>query len=650
MTKENIIKLAQSRFDEAETVDRDNLDAAANDLEFATGLGQWSETEVQQRTHDGRPTLVINRMPQFIRQVTGDIRRTNPSTRVIPGDNDAKEETAEIIDGLIRAIEQDCDAASVYERAAESAATCGIGHWRVRADYEDDDSFNQTLFIESIPNPFAVRWDPAAKDPTRKDARFCFVLDEMPRERFEEEHPDAKADGWSGSAPFGSLATWFTGDTVTVAEYFWIESKPVTLYQLYDGTVTEEKPEMPELMVQQERKSKRDVVMWAKMTASEILEGPTEVSGKYIPVVSVVGEEINLGKTVIRSSVIRYAKDAQRMYNYWRTAQTELIALQPKAPYLVTPEQIAGHQKHWQRANVSNLPFLPYNPDERAGTPKRETPPIASQGMTQEVMLAADDMKATTGIYDAGLGGQGNETSGVAIRQRQMEGDVATSIYVDNLAKSIAHCGKIMVCMIPEVFDTTRVLRIVGKDEEAKSVVVNQPVMDIDGMVTQNDLRVGRYEVQISTGPNYTTQRQEAAESMTEFVRVFPQAAPLIGDLIAKNMDWPGADQIAERLKAMLPPGVAATDPDDPQAQQAQSQAQQAQQAQMQAQEQTQQFEARKAAAEAAEAEADAQKAGFEAELKKLELAERSGQMNEAIRQGVARGLVRPVRIPGPIG
>ena len=649
-----IIERALEQYSEADSVDKDNLEAAMNDLEFATGLGQWDETDRAQREKDGRPMLTINRMPQFIRQVTGDIRRTNPSIRITAGDNDASTETAEIIEGIVRNVEQACDASSTYERAAESAAACGIGHWRIRSDYEDDTSFNQTIFIESIANPLAVRWDPASKDPARKDARFCFIRDEIPKDVFKADYPKAKTDGWSGESITSNVATWVGGDTITVAEYFWIEKTDVTLYQLVDGSVVEDKPDVPEFIAS-ERKASRNKVMWAKLTAHEILDGPRQLPGKHIPVVSVVGEETHVGEKTVRTSVIRYAKDAQRMYNYWRTSQTELVALQPKAPYLVTPHQIAGHEATWKRANVANLPFLPYNPDDlKTGAPSRAAPPQASSGMSQEVAMAADDMKATTGIHDAGLGQQGNETSGVAIRQRQIEGDIATSIYVDNLSKSIAHCGRIIVDMIPEIFDTTRIVQILGRDDEAKMVQLNVPQQDEMGRdVYLNDLRVGRYDIRISTGPNYSTQRQEASESMMEFVQAFPAAAPLIGDLIAKSMDWDGADQIAERLKTMLPPGMAESGDDltpeqQMQMQQQQQAAQQAEMQQRQLQQQAQQIEMRKADAEAQEAEADARKAQAEMQLKELELAATSGQMNEAIQQGIARGvgLLQPLTAP----
>ena len=633
-----LIKRAIEEFAEDDTADQENLEQSLADLEFVTGLRQWDEADASAREEAGRPMLTINRMPQFVRQVTGDIRRTNPSIRIKPGDNAATVETAKIIEGLVRNLEQACDASSIYERAAESAAACGIGHWRVRADYEDDTSFNQTILIESIPNPFAVRWDAAAKDPTRKDARRCFIIDPMPKDAFEAEYPEASTDGWLDPTVTASMAVWTGTDTVTVAEYFWIEKEPITLYQLHTGEVVEEKPEMDKLMVARERQTTRNKVMWAKMTAHEILDGPKELPGRYIPVISTVGEEMHVGDRTVRTSVIRYAKDAQRMYNYWRTAQTELVALQPKAPYMVTPAQIAGHVDTWKKANTANLPFLPFNPDpDQPGRPGREAPPMASQGMSQEVAMAADDMKATTGIYDAGLGERSNETSGVAIRQRQMEGDIATSIYVDNLGKSIAHCGRVIVDMIPSIFDTTRAVQIIGADDEQQIVTLNAPYEDETGPHMLNDLSVGRYDVRISTGPNYTTQRQEAAESMTEFVRVFPQAAPLIGDLIAKNMDWPGADQIADRLKAMLPPGMADDDKEVDEVVQG---------LQMQLQEMQQQMEAmakdpeyRKAVAEAEEAGADASKAATEARIKELELAEKSGQINEAIRREVARGL-----------
>ncbi|MGB0855383.1 MAG: portal protein, partial [Pikeienuella sp.] len=309
-----------------------------------------------------------------------------------------------------------------------------------------------------------------------------------------------------------------------------------------------------------------------------------------------------------------------------------------------TTKEVEGLESLWQAANESNRAYLPYNPDPKApGRPQRATPPIASQGMMAEVQMAAEDMKGTTGVYDAALGNRSNETSGVAIRQRQMEADVGTSIYSDNMAKAVEYAGRIIVDLIPKIYDTRRVVAILGANDEEKLVAINDVLVTQDGIVGQNNITQGQYAVKISVGPNYSTMRQEAAENMIEFVRAFPAAAQVTGDLIAKNMDWPQADEFAERLKKLLPPGIAEEEDgeQDPQVVMLQQQLQQA----MQAMEQMQQDPAyRKAQAEANEAESDAEKARFETIDKQLETMAQTGQLDAAIGQLVQQEVARALQ------
>lgn len=650
MKNEDIITSALSRMSEAVDADRQNRLEALDDLEFIAGK-QWPETVKAEREAAGRPTPTINRLPRFVRQVTGDIRKLNPAIKVLPADRAASKEVAEIYAGLIRHIESKGDAPSVYEGAAESAAQCGIGNFRILTDYENDESFNQEIRVERIYNPLSVYWDPAARAATREDADYCFITDSMKAEDFKKEYPgmspvDAEHDGQTDG-----LENWHEAGQVIVAEYFWKERKEGKIGLMRDGTVVQD-PKAP-MDVVKTRTVERTVVKWAKISGKDVLEGPIDVPSVYIPVVAVVGEEMDIGERIVRTSVIRFAKDPQQIYNYYAATQTEVVALQPKAPYMVTAKQVQGLESFWKDANSSNRAYLPYNPDEKApGAPQRQSPPNTSGGMLNEMMRAEDDMKATTGIYDAALGGRSNEQSGVAIRQRQLESDISTSIYTDNLAKSIERCGRIIVDMIPKVYDTQRVLRIIGDDDQEDMVQVNGLQHTIDGPMAINDLTAGKYDVRVTVGPNYTTRRQETAESMMQFVQAFPAAGQVAGDLIAKSMDWPDADKLAERLKKILPPGMIGPDDMEPEERQQMEQQMQAEkQKQAQADQLSQmatQIEFRTKAAEAQEAEADAQKTAVEVEearigvaQKQLELALQSGQINDLIGQIVQEQVVR---------
>ncbi len=625
--------------------DRTNREEGMDDLQNSIGR-QWPDEIKQAREADGRPCITVNRLPQFIRQVTGDIRKLNPAIKVLPSDSEATEDGKDIIEGLIRQIEYSSDASSVYEGAAEQAASCGIGNFRVRADYESEMSFSQCLKIEAIPNPFSVYWDPKARLPTRADARYCFITESMSKEDFKANFPGKDAMDVDHDGETDGLEHWGHDGNVVIAEYIWLSPKKVKIGLLRDGSVVENpKPPMDFI---EERETVVNSLKWAKVSGNDVLEGPTELPGKLMPVIAVTGEEVHVGDEVYRSSVIRHAKDPQRLYNYNSSIQAETVGLQPKAPFMVTPKQVAGLESFWNKANTENRPYLPYNPDEKAPAPQRVAPAVSSQGVSQEILKAADDMKATTGIYDASLGGRSNEQSGVAIRQRQLEGDISTSIYADNLQKSIAQCGRVLLGQIPVVYDTKRDILVMGLDDSSEVKTINRPTWGLDEMqtpvrTTENDLTRGKYEIRVGVGPSYSTRRQEASEGLLEFVKAIPGTAEIAGDLIARNLDFPGAEELADRMEKVMPVQLQNQDSMDPQ-QMAQMQAQAQQQAAMQ--QAMAEAEVRKQIAEASEAEADAQKASYEMEQERIAAMLQSGQLDaviEAAAQRLAMNMVRPL-------
>lgn len=624
----DILVTARERMAEAYEAELPNRDRALSDLKFMVGE-QWPDEVRREREAEGKPCLTINALPQYVRQVTGQIRSVNPAIKISPGDQAASKDVADVYEGLIRYIENRCDASSVYEGAAENAAQSGIGWFRVRTDYSDDMSFDQEILIERIHNPFAVFCDPLARETHRGDARYLFIAEQVGLADFKARYPDASPfDITADNRPVG-YEYWGSVDAVTVAEYYWIEHDEVEIGLTPDGQVIENP--RPPMQFTKKRTVKRPRVQWAKIAANDVLEGPLEVPARSIPVFAVTGEEIHLGEELYRSSVVRFAKDPQVLYNLARSTQAEVIAVQPRAPYMVTPKQIQGLETFWAEANNANRPYLPYNPDEKAPAPQRVPPPIPSQALLSEVQLASEDMKRTTGIYDAALGARSNETSGVAIEQRKQEAQNSTSIYADNMVKAIAQCGRVIVDMIPRVYDTQRVVTILAADDTEKQTVINAVMQSQDGLIMVNNLAQGKYAVRVAVGPAYQTLKQEASEGMMEFLRVFPQAAMVTGDLVAKAQEWPDSEQFAERLKKALPPGIADDEgqQQDPQAaamaQQQQAAQMQMQQAQMQMAMQAEQAKVRQEMAQAEEAEADALKARYEAEKARMQLAMMAG-------------------------
>jgi hypothetical protein len=593
------LKEARERFTEAETYDRDNRDAGWDDLDFLTG-DQWDDTVRQAREAQGRPCLSINSLPQFVAQVVGDIRINRPAIKVRPAE-DGDKDVAEIRQGLIRAIEQQSKAQSVYSAAGQLQVACGIGNFKLTLDYAGDDSFNQDLAVKIIPDPFAVAWDPMMTDATGKDARYCFEVTDMGREEFERDYPNTSPDEL---ATEGGASGWSEKNVVRVTQYWFIKHTPVELALLDDGSVVAVDKLPKGVKPKRTRKTMKKSVCMYVITGHAILEGPFEYPISRLPIFRVPGWEVPIkgGKTR-RFGLIRFAKDAIRLKNYWRSVSAEVLAMAPKAQWLSPATAVEGREQDFRDAHRSGDPLLVYN-DGAAIAPQRIDPPMIPAAVLQEAALNTQDIKDVTGLHDASLGVQGNETSGKAIMARDRQGDVATYIYPDNLREAIAECGRVANEFIPIVYDTARTVRILGEDETAKVMRINDP-----NDPESHDIAVGKYDVVVETGPSYSTKRVEAAESMMAFVQAVPMVGQVAGDLIAKAQDWPLADQIGERLKKTIPAELRKGE--DPEEQQEAPDP--AQQAQMQAQQQAMQIDMATKQAQARKADADAQKAEAEA-------------------------------------
>lgn len=562
----DILAAARNDYDAAHDRERDNIRLAYEDLEFLGGgeLSQWPQDQLKAR--EGRPTLQINQLPQFVHQITGDIRQMKPAIKVVPVDSQADEKVADLRAGLIRYIENRSDASAIYFRSADSQVACGIGHWRVTTEYADSSTFNQEIRIAPIEDGVAVLWDPDSILPTREDARFCFVPVDMSRNAFEATYPGVTASEFDDDK-WAHNSDWYSGDHVRVAEY-WVKKPTKKLLALSpDGAIADVTDADESVMAYHKRAGSRieerdsTKVCRYLITASDVLEGPQEWPGRFIPVVPVVGQEIRIGRKLIRKGIVRDAKDPQRMSNYFHSAHTEVVALQPKAPFVGTEANFAKYQDIWSRANIENLPYLPYEPDTKNGgqAPQRVQPPVSSQGVLDGLAMAKEDLRSVIGIYDAGLGKQSNETSGRAILARQREGDVGSYLYIDNFGRAVRQTGNIINDLIPHIYDAERTIRIMGEDGKIDVMEINK-ASGIDPQsgetIFDHDITVGSYDVVAQMGPSYTTKKEEAKEGMTAFVQAAPESAGLILDLVAKAQDWPMSEDISKRLRAMLPPKI----------------------------------------------------------------------------------------------
>lgn len=570
---EAILDQAKERFRMASDYYSDEYDRAQSDQTFALGE-QWPDAVRNQRQLDARPCLTENRLMAFVHQVVNDIRQARPAIKVSPVDDKADVETADVFKGMIRNIEVTSNAEDVYDTAAQNSVTCGYGWLLVRTKYENDQSFDQCIELERVLNPFSVMIDPFHRKKDGSDAEWGFVYDDIPRETFEEEYPDADP------VPFESILAsdnWCTSDTIRVAEYFYKEYESRELVQLRDGTVSfsDELPVDMQGMVVNRRTVKFPTVKWCKLTGTQVLE-ETTWPGLYIPIVPVYGEEVwNDGRRRVYS-LIHQARDPQMMYNFWLTANTETMAMQPRAPYIGAVGQFKSRVNQWIASNNTNFAFLEYDPVDYNGNllpaPQRSAPPQGSPAMMNGMLQAADGIKATLGIYDASLGNRSNEQSGKAIEARQREGDNSTFHFIDNLGVAIRQVGLILVDLIPKVYPGPRIQRIIGDDGVEKNVPLNQPFgknennqlvalqpgMQPTGIYA---LDAGRYDVVVEVGPSYATKRQELVSVMLELAKADPRIMQVAPDIFFQNLDIPNSKELTKRVKSLVDPALLSDDP-----------------------------------------------------------------------------------------
>jgi hypothetical protein len=552
----------------------------SEDLNFiynSEAMGQWDPVVLQNRR--GKPCYTFNRCLQPVNMVVADMRQTRPSGKVRPASDGASEAVAEVFAGICRSIEQCSRADQIYKEQFKFAVAGGFGAWRVMPTYMQDDgegAFDQVLRVINISNPQTVVWDPQCADACAGDANRCLVAERISDEVYESLYRNGDMSSFNMSRDsYG----WFTDKEVRIAEYFERVPREKMIAKMTDGTVREYDDELKatekhleekgltyekhgvtriatnkktgELMI---RKTTKWQVMWVKVDGSTVLEGPYYYDWKRIPVVRCPGRYINIEGRKKFQSLIRHSKDAQRSYNSRASDMIERSALLPKAPYLVTEAMIKGYENEWNQANVASRPYLPYNVDQKAegGMPFRTPPLDLPQGAMALAQMSIQDIQATIGYFDPALGNSEdmNRVSGKALVQHTKRSDLGSFEFIDGFSSALQLTWEMFVDMIPTVYDAERVERIIGHDGVEKMVEINKE-HDLTGDI-MNDLSKGSYDVEVTIGPSFQSARQEALDTLIAFSEALPSAAPVIQDLIAKNIDSPDAQEMANRLRIPL--------------------------------------------------------------------------------------------------
>jgi hypothetical protein len=542
--------------------DRLNREAALEDLKFVVG-DQWDDITRARRESGRKPVLTVNRLPAFIAQILGS-RRLNETDVKVAADSDGAVPIAQVREGLIRSIQKVSRAEGAYDNALAGAVMCGIGNFGLElAENEDDALGEQDINVYPINDHLSVLWDRAMKDPTGKDATHVFEVEVMTQRDFYQTWPWATpADVTTDYNIRGDLrmSGWVSIDDVRVVAYWRMRKRKRTLAALIDGStvdITDEDDPITLLKIATKpdgspviREVMRPYAQMYICSGVDVLEGPYDLPISRVPVFRVPGWEVYVAEWKHRWGLTRFLKDPQRLHNYWRSIIAERLMQTPRAVWVSSQEAVQGREADWRSSHLSDNPLLIYNGTSGA-PPQRVQPAQLEESLMGESETSAQDIKDVSNIHEANLGMPSNEVSSVAIMARQRVSDTGTIIYHDNLAKAIEEAGRVMNELIPVVYDTPRVVKIMGKEGQDYMQAINQ-----FNNPKSIDITAGKYSITCGVGPSFATKRIEQAAAILGMSQAMPQILSLAADLIVEGQDWPSADKIANRLRNALPPGI----------------------------------------------------------------------------------------------
>lgn len=642
----------------------DDWNTTQEDLEFLHGK-QWSDEAIKERKAQERPFLTINHLPRYIGVVTGTGRALRVAVKVrrkaglngfVTSARGKRYSNAEALAGMVRDIERRSKAWPKYLAALKHSAEGGYGHLYLRKHRPVDDPRNVELRIEFEENRYAVVWDHFAVEFDRSDARWVAIQRLMSRRDYAERYDDDSTEAGmlpnsysSDSGPQG-FAQWWHGsdrDEVRIVEYWYKEPvkdrKMLRMVSpaLFDPRMTDPDAAIIDVWEDEIADVKDDLVedygyeiieedtfdsyhvMGMQATARRMLEPPMRWEGNHLPVVTVPGRIVDINGKRRHVGLIRYAHDSVRMKNYWATAATERVAMAPKDEYIIGASQIEGHEDDWKSGGPPKTARIYDDSDmENKEGPRRESPPQLPTAELSLVKLAQDTEKDTIGLHDANLGRPSNEVSGRAIEERREQGETSTvSEYIDNWTMSIARMGELIVDILPKITAPSKFQRIILDDDSEAEVLLNQRVVDQESgqAFLVAALNLSRYETDVSVGPSFATQRQELVSNILELAKNMPEAAQPILDLVFRGVDFPLADQIAERFKHMIPRAMLSEEdqeripPPEPTPEQ--------------------QVEAEKAKADAAKANSTAVQAQSNVEVQRLRVEEQTIRNDQQIQR-----------------
>lgn len=541
---------------------------------------QWPNDLRADREANKRPALTINKVQRLVAMITNDASENKPAITIKPTGNESSYKSALVYEGLVRDIEYKSAAQNIYDDCSVSQVEGGIAYFRIEQVYTDDESFDQELRITPVRDHLGVFLDCDIKQKDGSDALWGGVFDDMPRDEFEKLNPEVDLNQVGSQTIFGGDVpdTWLKEDSIRIAEYYRIVQSNDTLYWVEDDkgqTTTFKESDAPKGFKQtlvtgkyKKRKIINRTLEWYKIVGNAIIDRrsiPTNnaLKGRYIPIVRVVGVERVIDGKLERKGYVRPLKDAQRMFNYSASQNVESVSLQTKTPWVGPAAAFEGNEVAWNNANTQNAAYLTYKHLDADGNPlpapQRLEPPKSAEGFLQSMQISDNQMAMVGGREDASLGREGQEKSGLAVHNRQRMGDKANAVWLTNEAIALCYAGRIIIDLVPYIYDTKRVIQIMAQDGTQSKVTIDPDAAEAYQEINEQDVinvlfnpNVGKYEVQSAPGPAYATQRQEAWNAFVQITTGAPALIDEIGDLMFRSADFPLADKIAERLRRKI--------------------------------------------------------------------------------------------------
>jgi len=580
MTDDEILEEAKERFQTCLNYYSPLYERAREDQDFLRGQNQWDDKIRKARQNEGKLCLTVNLLQPYAMQVVNDIKKARLAVRVVPTDSTGSVDMAEMRAGIIRNIEKQSNVREIYGTAGLNAVSGGVGWIEIDSDYCDPESFDIEPKIKRVLDFESCMIDPSDLSSCGLDSDYGFKIFNMCEDEFEDLYPDADLNSFNANKKIQD------GDDLTLVKYFWkeYETKKIFKIRLIDGTEATHDQEFLNKLdeefvsyeILKERETRTHKVMQAILSNSEVL-AKEEFPAPYIPLVPVYGDEYWANDQREFRSLIHPAKDAQVIYNFAKSENIHMLANSPRPKVMGAVGSFKSDAEGWANVNNQNVSTLEYDivHDPKTGQimppPFALNPPQGSPALMQEAEIAKEDIRLSLGMPQSNMGERSNAVSGIAIRAQQVEGDNATLHFVDNLSISIAHVGRILNEMITVLYTDRKIARIIGEDGLEKIAYINQPVVkEGDEMrvpkagETPNyifDTSIGKYDIDIDTGPSYSSKRQETADKIIELARARPEVLDVAGDILFESLDLPQGRKLAERVRSMMSPELLADDP-----------------------------------------------------------------------------------------